>query len=114
MIDYKGPDKSMPPVSIVFTDENDTIIRAVDSALHDFGYHFRLTSGNEGVHRKRSKHYVNAAVDCALVWRPDQEADVLRAIKTKLPPGYRFVRESSHLHIERATVPDNITGSVHA
>ena len=106
MIDYKSD--SAPPLCIMFTFENDVIIRAVDAALHEFNLHARLTSGCESVHRLRSKHFNNAAVDFAIVWSVQQEPDVIHRINNKLPPGYRCLRETTHLHVERASIPDNL------
>lgn len=106
MIDYKSD--SMPYLTVVFTPENDAIIRRVDEALHEFGLHAFLTSGAEGVHRHASKHFNNAAVDFRIVWTEAQAPAVLERIKQKLPPGFRLLRETLHLHVERATVPDNL------
>lgn len=95
-------------VSLLMTPENMTILEAVNGILSLFGLVTTVTSGNDGTHRADSKHYSNAALDFRLAWIPSQEPAILRAIQGALPPGYRFVRETDHLHVERATVPDNL------
>lgn len=95
-------------VSLTMTPENVTILDAVNGVLSTFGLVTTVTSGNDGTHRADSKHYSNAALDFRIAWIPSQEPSILQAIRGALPPGYRYVRETDHLHVERASVPDNL------
>lgn len=97
-----------PGVSLRMTPENDIITHAVDEALHSVGQHAYITSGNDGAHRHDSKHYSNAALDFRIVWAAFQERSFLQKLRESLPPSYRYLLESDHLHVERATVPDNL------
>src|SRR5712692_5690288 len=102
---------SVPPVSIMFTPMVSHIVLTVDEALHTFGLHARITSGNEATHTGKSvpggsEHYYNRAVDFSIKeWPEDQRPAIIGRIIAALPAGQYYIQlASDHLHIERRDV----------
>lgn len=62
-------------------------------------YEMTITSGNDGVHMKESKHYTNEAID---IRRRDMinAVKTARVIKVVLGNKYDVILESTHIHIE--------------
>ena len=65
-----------------------------------------ITSGNDGVHMPKSKHYEDAALDFRTKHlNGDDRAALIQAAKKRLGKGYDVILESlgrtnEHLHIE--------------
>jgi len=62
-------------------------------------YTMIITSGNDSVHMKGSKHYINAAID---IRSNDmkQISNTVTAIKLVLGKNYDIIFERNHIHIE--------------
>jgi hypothetical protein len=98
MITIKGD--SVPPVLIMWTPEVDLLVGIVDETLHMFGLHAVVTSGMEGTHSRKSKHYRGYAVDFRVNWTKTQEKAFLTALSKKLEGSGRAILETDHLHVE--------------
>lgn len=71
------------------------------------GFEMTITSGTEGRHGERSKHYIGQAVDFRtrdLIWEtPDWDYDMRSEFAEhmkKLGRDYDVVLETDHLHVE--------------
>lgn len=75
------------------------IINANDWFMAE-GLKMTITSGTEGRHSNRSKHYIGQAVDLRTNHLGDGAQLRLRQWIAELGADYDIVQESSHLHIE--------------
>jgi hypothetical protein len=77
------------------------IMLAVISANEWFGgRRMTITSGTEGRHGERSKHYIGQAVDIRTKDLTSGEEWELREWLSNLGEDYDIVQESDHLHVE--------------
>lgn len=76
-------------------------IALICKLINGVNYVMTITSGNDGVHKKYSKHYVNEAIDIRT--RDMSEHDKILTkiwIKKWLGVNYNVILESDHIHIE--------------
>jgi hypothetical protein len=98
-------------VGLVMTPANETIIMAVDTILHPYGLHARITAGFDGQHATEGDpHYYNRAVDFGThEWTADQKREIVAKVKDRFKPmgTLYFVNlehpgeSTEHLHVER-------------
>ena len=68
--------------------------------LHNgIDYVMTITSGNDGLHMKGSKHYTNEAIDIRIRDMVNRHR-TFRDIQRDLGKDYDVVLESDHIHIE--------------
>ena len=84
---------------------------AIDACIevyNDFGYELTITSGTDGVgiHKEKSKHFIGEAIDTRthIFHNVNEKKVVFRALREKLGCGYLIISESTHFHIQTATV----------
>lgn len=98
-------------VRVTFTPANKALLNAAEAAYREeLGPLFKVvvTSGNDGVHRVKSKHFEDAALDfrTGRTWMPplmtQESAERIRArMAQTLGMEYDVVLEEDHLHGER-------------
>lgn len=62
-------------------------------------YVMTITSGNDGIHMRKSKHYSNEAIDIRIRDMVNRER-TFKEIKKDLGKDYDVLLESDHIHIE--------------
>ena len=76
-------------------------IALICKLINGVNYVMTITSGNDGVHKKNSKHYNNEAVDIRTRDMSEQNKVLTQLwIKKWLGLNYDVILESDHIHIE--------------
>lgn len=72
-----------------------------DSVYKSFGKELVVTSGTEGSHSERSKHYAGLAFDCRIRYFDDKtKKHVEQALVRELGDDFIVLNESTHFHIQ--------------
>lgn len=75
--------------------------QVVSSVFHHFGYSCQCTSGLEGKHSKKSKHYTGYGADYGIKHvKPDDVEKVYNMICEQLTDEFDIVLETTHIHVE--------------
>lgn len=76
-------------------------IALVCKLVNGVNYEMTITSGNDGVHMKNSKHYKNEAIDIRTRDMSQENAILTKVwLKKWLGLNYDVILESNHIHIE--------------
>ena len=79
-------------------------IALICKLVNGVNYEMTITSGNDGVHKKDSKHYKNEAVDIRTRDIEENKKELTRLwIKRWLGSNYDVILENDHIHIEYET-----------
>ena len=76
-------------------------IALICKLINGVNYEMTITSGNDGIHMKNSKHYKNEAIDIRTRNMNEQNKVLTQVwIKKWLGINYDVILESNHIHIE--------------
>ena len=75
------------------------IIEKACKEIEGESYEMTITSGNDGVHKKGSLHYINRAID---IRSKDMKSpiEVVLRLKQRLGRNFDVIYEFDHIHVE--------------
>lgn len=82
------------------TPKNLVIAAAVANVAEVMGLTLVITSGTDGVHMPKSKHYTGEALDIRISNLGNSVGAVVQSLRDRLGHGYDIVLEKDHIHIE--------------